>query len=115
MDLKLYFFSPGQQITNAPSPNETISPAAKSILDLLQLPRIIKKILAFFVRSNNPMASQLYGMHTKTADQDRESIVARDMYREEWHRKWTEEGLDFVLTMHRLPLGVQVVGRRLEE
>ncbi|KAF8816609.1 hypothetical protein BYT27DRAFT_6380610 [Phlegmacium glaucopus] len=106
MNLKLLFFLiPGQQITNALSPNEMISPAAKSILDLLQLPRIIKKILAFFVRHSDPMASQLYGIiHTKTAAQARESIVARDLYREEWHRKWTEEGLDFVLTVpHSFP------------
>ncbi|KAF8815942.1 amidase signature enzyme [Phlegmacium glaucopus] len=83
-------FSDGGQITNALSPNETISPAAKSILDLLQLPRIIKKILAFFVRSSDPMASQLY---------------ARDLYREGWHRKWTEEGLDFVLAVpHSFPV-----------
>jgi len=95
----------GHQLTNALRPNETISPAAKSILDLLQLPRIIKTILAFFVRSSDPMASQLYGiMHPKTSVQDRESIVARDVYRAEWHETWTEEGLDFVLTVpHAFP------------
>jgi len=51
------------------------------------------------------MASQLYGiMHPKTAVQDRASIVARDVYRAEWHKKWTEEGLDFVLTVpHAFP------------
>ncbi|KAF8815929.1 hypothetical protein BYT27DRAFT_7238179, partial [Phlegmacium glaucopus] len=85
-------FSDGGQITNALSLNETISPAAKSIPNLLQLPRIIKKILAFFVRSSDPMASQLYGiMHTELLPRIAESIVARDLYREEWHRKWTEE------------------------
>ena len=51
------------------------------------------------------MTSQLYGiMHSKTAVQDRELIVARDLYRAEWHKKWTEEGLDFVLTVpHAFP------------
>lgn len=97
---ELLFSDGGHQITNALSPNEAITPAAKSILDLLQLPRIIKKILTFFIRSSDPMASQLYGiMHPKTAAQDRESVIARDLYREEWHKKWTEEGLDFVLTV----------------
>ena len=99
------FFNLGHQIRNALSPNETITPAAKSILDLLQLPRVIKKILAFFIRSSDPMASQLYGiMHSKTAIQDRKLIIARDLYRAEWHKKWTEEGLDFVLTVpHAFP------------
>lgn len=51
------------------------------------------------------MASQLYDiMHSKTAVQDRDAIVARDVYRAEWHKKWTEEGLDFVLTVpHAFP------------
>ena len=51
------------------------------------------------------MASQLYGiMHSKTSLKDRESIIARDLYRAEWHKKWTEEGLDFVLTVpHAFP------------
>ena len=108
----------GHQIRSALSPNETITPAAKSILDLLQLPRIIKKILAFFIRQRSsvvgvgggsgggdPMASQLYGiMHRKTVVQDRQLIIARDVYRAEWHKKWMEEGLDFVLTVpHAFP------------
>ena len=99
------FFSQGHQITNALSPKETITPAAKSILDLLQLPRLIKKILAFFIRSKDPIASEVYGiMHRKTVIQERELIVARDVYRAEWHEKWTEEGLDFVLTVpHAFP------------
>ena len=43
-------------------------------------------------------------MHTKTVVQDRQSIIARDFYRAEWHQKWTEENLDFVLTVpHAFP------------
>ena len=51
------------------------------------------------------MASQLYNiMHPKTCVQDRQSVAARDVYRAEWHEKWTEEGLDFVLTVpHAFP------------
>jgi len=102
---ELVFSGGGPQIKSALSPNETITPAAKSILDLLQLPRILKKILSFFIRSKDPMASQLYNiMHPKTCVQDRQSIMARDVYRAEWHEKWTEEGLDFVLTVpHAFP------------
>ena len=100
-----FFLNLGHQIRNALSPNETITPAAKSILELLQLPRIIKKIFAFFIRSSDPMGSQIYGiMHSKTAVQNRKSIHARDLYREEWHKKWTKESLDFVLTVpHAFP------------
>ncbi|KAF8810724.1 hypothetical protein BYT27DRAFT_7253465 [Phlegmacium glaucopus] len=36
-----------QKITNTLSLNETISPAAKSILDLLQIPRFIKMLRLF--------------------------------------------------------------------
>ncbi|KAF8799547.1 amidase signature enzyme [Phlegmacium glaucopus] len=80
---QLLFSDGGQQILNALSPNETISPAAQSILDLLQLPESSRR-------------SSLSSIA--------ESIVARDLYREEWHRKWTEEGLDFVLTVpHSFP------------
>ena len=104
-DSFLFLINIGHQIRNALSPNETITPAAKSILDLLQLPRIIKKIFAFFIRSSDPMGSQIYDiMHSKTAVQDRKTVIARDLYREEWHKKWTEEGLDFVLTVpHAFP------------
>ena len=38
-------------------------------------------------------------MYSKSAVEDRELIAARDRYRAEWHKKWTEEGLDFVLTV----------------
>ena len=95
----------GQQIKNALSPTESLTPAAKSILSLLHLPKIIKKILSFFTRQSDPMSSQLYSiMNTKSALQDRKSIIARDVYRAEWHEKWTEEGLDFVLTVpHPFP------------
>ena len=90
----------GHQITSAQSPYESITPAAKSILDLLRLPRIFKKILSFFIRSKDPMASELYDiMHSKNCVQDRQLIRARDVYRAEWHDQWTEEGLDFVLTV----------------
>ena len=103
----LSFFFTGHQIKSALSPNETITPAAKSILSLLHLPKILKKILAFFTRQTggDPMASQLYDiMHTKSVVQDRKSIVARDVYRARWHEKWIEEGLDFVLTVpHPFP------------
>ena len=52
------------------------------------------------MRSSDPLSSKLYDiMHTKTSVEDRELIAARDRYRAEWHKKWTDEGLDFILTV----------------
>lgn len=74
--------------------------AAAAILDLLSLPRFVKRILSFFTRASDPLSSELFGiMHTKTVLEERQVVAARDAYRAEWHRKWVEEGLDFVLTV----------------
>ncbi|KAF8908523.1 amidase signature domain-containing protein [Gymnopilus junonius] len=97
---QLLFSDGGAQIRNALQPGENVSAPTKAILDLLNLPRLFKKILSFFLRSRDPVASQLYDiMHVKTVVQDRGNVAARDRYRAAWHQKWTEEGLDFVLTV----------------
>ncbi|PPQ96326.1 hypothetical protein CVT26_004952 [Gymnopilus dilepis] len=97
---QLLFSDGGLQITTALQQGEAVSPATKAILDLMSLPRPIKKILSCFIHSNDPLSSQLYDtLHAKTALQDRENVVARDLYRAEWHRRWTELGLDFILTV----------------
>lgn len=71
-----------------------------AILDLLHLPRLMKRILAYFTGADDAASSELLEiMHTKSVTEDRQNIVARDAYRAEWHRKWVEEGLDFVLTV----------------
>jgi len=94
----------GQQIQEALNPSEKLGPSSKSIMDLLGLPKFIKKIFSYFSRLSDPMSSQLYdAMHKKTIIEDRNNVAARDRYRAEWHRKWTEEGLDFILTVP-LPL-----------
>ena len=60
----------------------------------------MKKILSRLMRSRDPLSSQLYEtMHAKTSLQDRKNVVARDEYRAEWHRRWAELDLDFVLTV----------------
>jgi len=69
-------------------------------MDLLRFPKFIKKILSYFSRSSDPMSSELYDiLHTKTIIEDRNNVAARDRYRAEWHRNWTEEGFDFILTV----------------
>jgi len=91
---------PGHQIRSSLTPGEKITSASQSILDLLKLPKFIKRIFSYFMRSSDPLSSKLYDiMHTKTSVEDRELIAARDRYRAEWHKKWTDEGLDFILTV----------------
>ncbi len=60
----------------------------------------MKHILAYFTGADDSATSELLGvMHTKSVVEDRQNVAARDAYRAEWHRKWVEEGLDFVLTV----------------
>jgi hypothetical protein len=90
----------GHQLRSALSPGESLSAASKSILDLLKLPRFVKKLFSYFTQSSDPLSSELYDMmHEKNTIEERELIAARDRYRAEWHKKWIEEGLDFVLTV----------------
>jgi hypothetical protein len=78
----------GQQIQEALNPGEKLGPSSKSTLDLLALPKFIKKIFSYFSRSSDPMSSQLYdAMHRKTIIEDRNNVAARDSYRAEWHRR----------------------------
>ncbi|KIM38059.1 hypothetical protein M413DRAFT_13025 [Hebeloma cylindrosporum] len=97
---QLIFSDGGQQIQEALNPGEKLGSSSKSVMDLLGLPKFIKRILSYFSRSSDPMSSQLYdAMHRKTILEERNNVAARDRYRAEWHRKWTEEGLDFILTV----------------
>ncbi|PPQ78251.1 hypothetical protein CVT25_011710 [Psilocybe cyanescens] len=96
---QLLFSDGGQQIRNALNPGDKVTPATKAVLDLFNIPKLIKKILAYLIRSSDPASSELLNiMHTKTVVADRDNVAARDIYRAKWHKKWTEEGLDFVLT-----------------
>ncbi|KAF9525439.1 amidase signature domain-containing protein [Crepidotus variabilis] len=97
---QLLFSDGGSQIQRPLSPGEKLSHATTSIIGLLQMPRFIKNILAWFMSSTDPLSSDLHKlMHTKTVVEERDLVVARDRYRAEWHQKWIEEGLDFVLTV----------------
>ncbi|KIK70044.1 hypothetical protein GYMLUDRAFT_34484 [Collybiopsis luxurians FD-317 M1] len=96
---QLAFGDSGQQIRERLEPEETVSPALASFLDLINLPRFFKKLLARFYASKDPIyASLLDKMHLKTIREERDLIVKRDKFRAEWHEQWTKEGLDFVLT-----------------
>ncbi|TEB22360.1 amidase signature enzyme [Coprinellus micaceus] len=75
----------GQQIANQLSPGEELIGPAQGLLALFNLPRLVKKILAYFTRTSDPFAAGT-------------SIERGGM------RKWLSEGLDFILTVpHPLP------------
>ncbi|KAH9477565.1 Acetamidase [Psilocybe cubensis] len=96
---QLLFSDGGQQLRSGLTPGDSVTPATKAVLDLFNIPKLIKKILAYFIRSSDPASSKLLNtMHTKTVVEDRNNVAARDIYRAKWHKKWTEEGLDFLLT-----------------
>lgn len=95
----------GQQIASQLSPGEKLIGPAQGLLSLFNLPRLFKRILAYFTRSTDPFAARLYdNMHPQTLLENRGVIAERDEYRARWHEKWLSEGLDFVLTVpHPLP------------
>lgn len=97
---QLAFGDAGQQIRDSLLPTETVNPALASFLDLASLPRLFKKLLAIFYSSKDPMYANLLNvMYAKTILEERALNVRRDEFREAWHEQWTQEGLDFVLTV----------------
>ncbi|KAH6908789.1 amidase signature domain-containing protein [Coprinopsis sp. MPI-PUGE-AT-0042] len=100
---EILFQDGGIQAASFLQPGERLGAAAQSIVDLFRLPRIVKKLLAFF--SSDPFTADSYeSMHPKTILENRAAIVARDEYRARWHKKWIDEGLDFVISVpHPLP------------
>ncbi|PPQ69841.1 hypothetical protein CVT24_003180 [Panaeolus cyanescens] len=97
---QLLFSDGGEQIRSSMSPGERLTKISQGVIDLLGLPKFFKKILSFLTRSSDPLSSGLFKiMHKKTVVEDRTNVALSDEYRAEWHKKWTEEGLDFVLTI----------------
>lgn len=97
---QLAFGDAGQQIRDSLVPKETVNPALASFLDLINLPRLFKKLLASFYSAKDPIYANLLNvMHPKTIAEERALIVKRDQFRAEWHEQWSKEGLDFILTV----------------
>ncbi|KAF9071802.1 amidase signature domain-containing protein [Rhodocollybia butyracea] len=97
---QLAFGDAGQQIRDTLLPSETVNPALGSFLDLVNLPRFFKKMLAMFYSSTDPIYANLLNViHPKTIAEERALIVRRDQFRAAWHDQWAKEGLDFVLTV----------------
>ncbi|GAW04033.1 hypothetical protein LENED_005795 [Lentinula edodes] len=97
---QLAFGDSGQQIRSNLVPTETVNPALASFLNLINLPRIFKKLLSKFYSYKDPIYANLLNvMHAKTIPEERDLIVKRDQFREAWHEQWAKEGLDFVITV----------------
>ncbi|KAG6910713.1 hypothetical protein DXG01_008243 [Tephrocybe rancida] len=102
---QLLFSDGGEQIRSLLSPNENLSKASSSVLDLLALPKSFKQFLAYITRKSDPgSASLLRIMHSKSVAELRSLTAQRESYRAEWHNRWREKGLDFVITVpHPFP------------
>ncbi|KAJ7607058.1 amidase signature domain-containing protein [Roridomyces roridus] len=102
---QLVFADGGVQMRDSALPGEALNPPLKSTISLLALPRFFKNLLAWWNRSTDPFyATLLESMHPKTIVEERELCAKRDEMRGRWHERWSEEDLDFVLTVgHPLP------------
>ncbi|KAF8239945.1 amidase signature enzyme [Tricholoma matsutake] len=102
---QLIFSDGGRQVRNLLAPSEALNKASASLLNLLALPRFVKRILAYFSRTSDPLTANLFDiMHPKSVVEVRELVVQKDQYLAAWHKQWIESGLDFVLTVpHALP------------
>ncbi|KAJ7135801.1 amidase signature domain-containing protein [Mycena epipterygia] len=112
---QLVFSDGGDQLRSAPLPSEPLNAPLTATLALLALPRFVKRLLAWV--ADSPVVARVLGrmadpfyagllrvLHKKSVLEERELIVGRDDMRERWHERWTEEHLDFVLTVpHPLP------------
>ncbi|KAJ7686189.1 amidase signature domain-containing protein [Mycena rosella] len=111
---QLVFSDGGVQMRDGGLPGETLNAPLKGTIGLLGLPRFVKNIMAYFSRATDPFyASLVQVMYPKTVLEDRALVARRDEFRGAWHERWTEENLDFVLTVpHPLPALENGTGER---
>ncbi|KAF7324107.1 Amidase domain-containing protein [Mycena kentingensis (nom. inval.)] len=111
---QLVFAEGGVQVRDAVLPGETLNPPLKDTISLFSLPRLCKRFPGWLERPTDPFAASLLAaMHPKTVLEERALVVRRDALRAEWHDRWTEENLDFVLTVpHALPALENGTGER---
>ncbi|KAF5383178.1 hypothetical protein D9615_004896 [Tricholomella constricta] len=103
---QLIFSDGGEQLRTSLSPYEVFAKASTSVLNLLALPRLVKRLIAYFMRkSGDSTSADLYDiMHPKSVVEVRNLVDQREAYRAAWNDKWTENGLDFILTVpHPFP------------
>ncbi|GLB38984.1 putative amidase [Lyophyllum shimeji] len=102
---QLIFSDGGEQLRSDYSPHENVPKVTASVLDLLALPRLFKRLVAYLTRKSDPTSAEIVKvMHAKSALEVLRLTAQREEYRAAWHDKWTESGLDFVLTVpHPFP------------
>jgi hypothetical protein len=106
--------STGAQIRDGRLHNETLNPALKGTIALLELPRFVKSIMAYFKRAADPFYAHLLEMmYPKSIVEERALVAHRDELRAGWHESWTEANLDFIITVpHPLPALQNGTGER---
>ncbi|KAF8996224.1 amidase signature domain-containing protein [Cyathus striatus] len=98
---ELLFSECGDQIRENLSPSEKLGAPVAALMDLLSLPRWLKRVLSYLTaRSGDPLTATLINvMHRKSVREERALVFEREKQKATWHDKWTEQGLDFVLTV----------------
>ncbi|KAJ7466725.1 amidase signature domain-containing protein [Mycena galericulata] len=111
---ELVFSDGGAQMRDGGLPGDTLNPPLRGTIALLALPRLAKRLLAWLSRTADPFYAHLLEvMYPKTILEERALVARRDEFRSEWHERWTEENLDFVLTVpHPLPALENGTGER---
>ncbi|KAF8221494.1 amidase signature enzyme [Tricholoma matsutake] len=80
--------------------SEKLNKASASILELLSLPRFVKKILSFFSHMSDPLLADLFDIvQPKSMVEVCKFVAQKEQYLAAWHRQWIRSGLDFVLTV----------------
>ncbi|KAH9835238.1 amidase signature enzyme [Rhodofomes roseus] len=105
-------FGDGGIALHAPRrPGETMNGAQRSVQLMLSLPLWAKKFLASMYRllsrpegRNEAWATLLETIHPMTIAEEHVQTVAREAFKEAWHKAWRDQGIDFVLTVpHAIP------------
>ena len=80
---------------------EPNDPGMVAAVSFLRLPRLFQQIYALwvrYVRCDYIFAGLISGFYKKSVTEHFKLVAARETYRAQWHEKWEETGLDFLLT-----------------
>ncbi|KAL0958215.1 hypothetical protein HGRIS_000374 [Hohenbuehelia grisea] len=92
----------GRTATKPILPFESNDPGMHQALRMFRLPRLLKRIYAFYLRyiARDPLYAELVEVwHEKRVDEYLALVGQREAYRGRWFEYWREEGLDYVLTV----------------
>ncbi|SJL11481.1 related to amidase (acetamidase) [Armillaria ostoyae] len=97
---QIVFADGGRQIRNVLLPGETLNAALVSVLKHVsrsRFGRTIRRLWSFITGNSEVEYPDI--LKEKNIVEERQLIVQRDELRQQWHDKWQNEGLDFVLTV----------------